>query len=161
MTKEEAIQVLDSFKKQGMKDEEILNTFYRMYQANKINVDNLRAFASILGYEFTDEFEKMSDSEKKVNGVKEVLYFTGGQLVLVHIVNSKEKIFYINKDYTIFGVRVNGGNVKQQYSFGKYKDGQEFIAYIKKKYPKYELRNPNEQDRKEFKELVDSCEKLD
>lgn len=69
MTLEEAKHALDELKAQGETDESILKTLYLMYTHDKMTLDDLRIFTELLGYKFTDEFEAMSDEDKKTKGL--------------------------------------------------------------------------------------------
>lgn len=65
MTFEEAEQILNEFLEQGVSEEELVGAMYMMYSQNKLTLDELRNLISILGYEFSDEFEALPESEKK------------------------------------------------------------------------------------------------
>lgn len=70
MTIEEAKHALEELKRQGNDEETILKILYMMYQDGKMAVDDLRIFTELLGYEFTGEFEAMSDEDKRTKGLK-------------------------------------------------------------------------------------------
>lgn len=72
MTLEEAKHALDELKSQGESDEDILKTLYLMYTHDKMTLEDLRIFTELLGYEFTDEFEAMSEEDKKTKGLTDV-----------------------------------------------------------------------------------------
>lgn len=69
MTIEEAKEALEELKRSGESDEDILKVLYLMYVDGKMNLSDLRGFTELLGYEFTDEFEAMSDEDKKTKGL--------------------------------------------------------------------------------------------
>ncbi len=69
MTKKEAEKFFNDLKSHGMDDEEILAILYKMYQDDKINLNQLEALCGILGYELTEEFKNMSEEDKKTKGV--------------------------------------------------------------------------------------------
>ena len=71
MTKEEATKFFDEQKANGMSEEEILAVLYKMYQDDKIDLDQLEALCAVMGYEFTDEFKNMSEEDKKTKGIEE------------------------------------------------------------------------------------------
>lgn len=73
MTIEEAKKALKQLKAQGETDEEILRGMYFMYADGVLSLDDLRTMTGLLGYEFTDEFEALSENEKKKpkNALKE------------------------------------------------------------------------------------------
>lgn len=70
MTIDEAREALEDLKKEGNSDEDILKILYVMYQDDNITLSDLRAFTELLGYEFTEEFEAMSEEDKKTKGVE-------------------------------------------------------------------------------------------
>ena len=72
MTVEELKQAIKQVKTQGYSDEEILGGFYRMYQNNEISLDELDGIVNLMGYHLTDEFLKMSNEEKKTQGVRRI-----------------------------------------------------------------------------------------
>lgn len=71
MTIEEAKKALEQLKSEGYSEEDIVKTLYLMYANDKMDLDDLRALTELMGYEFTDEFEAMSDEDKKKNGLKQ------------------------------------------------------------------------------------------
>lgn len=68
MTLDEAREALEDLKKEGNSDEDILKILYVMYQDYAITLSDLRAFTELLGYEFTEEFEAMSEEDKRTKG---------------------------------------------------------------------------------------------
>lgn len=70
MTLDELKEVIEGFKKEGYTEEEILQIFYLMYVDNKIPLDDLRIFTEVMGWKFSDEFENMSEEDKKKKGLK-------------------------------------------------------------------------------------------
>lgn len=70
MTLEDAKEALENLRRNGQSDEDILKVLYLMYTDGTIRLEDLRTFTALLGYEFTDEFEAMSDDDKKTNGLK-------------------------------------------------------------------------------------------
>lgn len=71
MTIEEAKKALEQLKSEGYSEEDIVKTLYLMYANDKMDLDDLRALTELMGYEFTEEFEAMSDEDKKKNGLKQ------------------------------------------------------------------------------------------
>lgn len=65
MTLEEAKKALEELKEDYGDEEGVSKALYIMYSKDMISLDDFRAFLNILGYEFTEEFEAMSDDEKK------------------------------------------------------------------------------------------------
>lgn len=72
MTIEEAKKALEQLKSEGYSDEDIVKTLYLMYANDKMDLDDLRALTELMGYEFTEEFEAMSEEDKKKNGLKQM-----------------------------------------------------------------------------------------
>lgn len=70
MTLEELKEVLDGLKDEGYEEKDILGILYLMYSDGKMPLEDLRTMTETLGYEFTDEFEAMSEEDKKKNGLK-------------------------------------------------------------------------------------------
>ena len=71
MTYEEAKKAIDGFKESGRTDEEIVATFYLMFQDDKINVKELGDLVGLVGYELTDEFLNMSPEDQKTKVFEE------------------------------------------------------------------------------------------
>lgn len=65
MTIKEAKRALQQLKDEGETDKQILGGMYLMYQHDELTLDDLRVMVELLGYEFTDEFEALSEEEKK------------------------------------------------------------------------------------------------
>lgn len=65
MTFEEAKKAIDGFKEDGRTDEEIVATFYLMFQDDKLNVKELGDLVGLVGYELTEEFLNMSPEDQK------------------------------------------------------------------------------------------------
>lgn len=70
MTIEEAKKALEELKQEGNSEEDLLKMLYIIYTDGKIRLSDLRTFVGLLGYEFTDEFEAMSEEDKKKHGFK-------------------------------------------------------------------------------------------
>ena len=68
MTIEEAKKAFDEMRAQGADDNAILGTLYRMFQDDKIDVEQLGALVNVLGYELTDEFKQMTPEDQKTKG---------------------------------------------------------------------------------------------
>lgn len=69
MTIEEAKQALEQLKAEGNSEEDILKVLYLMYHDDKIELNDLRIFTELLGWEFTEDFEAMSEEDKKNKGL--------------------------------------------------------------------------------------------
>lgn len=72
MTVEEAKKAFEELRAQGQSDEEILAGMYLMFVDGEMEVDDLEKLAGVLGYEFSDDFKKMSTEEKKAQGYRTV-----------------------------------------------------------------------------------------
>lgn len=70
MTLEELKEVFDGLKDEGYEEKDILGILYLMYADGKMPLEDLRTMTETLGYEFTEEFEAMSEEDKKKNGLK-------------------------------------------------------------------------------------------
>lgn len=73
MTIEEAKKALEQLKKEGYSDEDIVKTLYLMYANDKLRLSDLRTLTELMGYEFTEEFEAMSEEDKKQKDFKELI----------------------------------------------------------------------------------------
>ena len=67
-TVKEMRDAIDDLKNSGESEEDILKVLYLMYTKDEFDLETLRALVDILGYEFTDEFEAMSEKDKKTKG---------------------------------------------------------------------------------------------
>ena len=70
MTIDDAKQALEKLKNAGESEEDILKVLYLMYVDGKMDLSDLRTFTELLGYEFTEDFEKMPEEDKKRNGLE-------------------------------------------------------------------------------------------
>ena len=68
MTLEEAKAAIEDLKAQGETEDDILKVLYLMFTKGECDVETLRALIGTMGYEFTEEFEAMSDDDKKTKG---------------------------------------------------------------------------------------------
>ena len=68
MTYEEAKAAIEDLKAQGETEDDILKVLYAMYTDDKLSLSDLKTFIGIMGYEFTEEFEAMSEEDKKTKG---------------------------------------------------------------------------------------------
>ena len=68
MTLEEAKAAIEDLKAQGETEDDILKVLYLMFTKGEFDVETLRALIGTMGYEFTEEFEAMSDDDKKTKG---------------------------------------------------------------------------------------------
>lgn len=65
MTLEEAKKAIDSFKADGLTDEEIAVVLHDMFADDKLSIDELSELVGLVGYELTEEFRNMSPEEQK------------------------------------------------------------------------------------------------
>ncbi len=75
MTVKEAKMVINSFKKEGFSNEQIIQSFAMMFINNEISIDELTALMHILGYELGKDFlslstEQQKKSLKKIYGIR-------------------------------------------------------------------------------------------
>lgn len=75
MTLEEIKEAIEGFKKQGYSEAEIIGVFYYMYVDDAITLDELRTLTEATGWEFKEEFEKLSEEEKKKYAIKQLGLF--------------------------------------------------------------------------------------
>ena len=68
MTVDEAKQAFEAMRAEGADDNAILGTLYRMFQDDKLDIDQLEALVNVLGYELTDDFKRMSPEDQKTKG---------------------------------------------------------------------------------------------
>lgn len=68
MTIDDVKKAFDEMRAQGADDNAILGTLYRMFQDDKIDVEQLGALVNVLGYELTDEFKQMTPEDQKTKG---------------------------------------------------------------------------------------------
>ena len=72
MTEAQVNQVIETLKNDGKSEEEILGAFYKMFQDDKINFEQLEALTEALGWHITEDFRNMSDEDRKTKGYEEV-----------------------------------------------------------------------------------------
>lgn len=71
MTLEEAKEAIEQFRAEGDSDEDMLKSFYMMYANDDITLDDLRVLTELVGWHFTEEFEAMSEADKKTKGLSQ------------------------------------------------------------------------------------------
>lgn len=69
MTLEEAKSALEELKQDGNSEEDILKILYLMYVDGELELSDFRTFNELMGYKLTDEFEAMSEEDKKTKGL--------------------------------------------------------------------------------------------
>ena len=72
MTPEELKKAVEAMKAEGATEEDMLGTFYKMFQEDKITFEGLEALVEGIGYHITDEFRNMSEEDRKTKGYEEV-----------------------------------------------------------------------------------------
>ena len=68
MTVDEMKEAIDDLKKSGESEEDILKVLYLMYTKDEFDLETLRKLVGYMGYEFSKEFEAMSEEDKKTKG---------------------------------------------------------------------------------------------
>lgn len=71
MTPEEMKKAIEQLKATGASEEEILGGFYKMFQDDKLTIDELEGITNLMGYHFSDEFKAMSPEDQKTKGYEE------------------------------------------------------------------------------------------
>lgn len=71
MTRDEAIEAIETLKEQGETDQDIMSTFYRMFADDKLTLKEFSNLLNLLGYELSEEFLSMSPEEQKTSGWNE------------------------------------------------------------------------------------------
>lgn len=71
MTVEEMKKAIGELKAQGNDEETILGAFYRMFQDDKLTLDELDGIVNLLGYHLTEEFKSMSPEDQKTKGYEQ------------------------------------------------------------------------------------------
>lgn len=71
MTLEEAKEAIAQFRAEGDSDEDMLKSFYMMYANDDITLNDLRVLTELVGWHFTEEFEAMSEADKKTKGLSQ------------------------------------------------------------------------------------------
>lgn len=70
MTDKEAKEMFEEMRGQGYTDDDILGALYLLYQDEELDTESLRKLLEILGYEFSEDFEKMSEEDKHKKGLE-------------------------------------------------------------------------------------------
>ena len=55
MTRDEAIEAIETLKEQGETDQDIMSTFYRMFADDKLTLKEFSNLLNLLGYELSEE----------------------------------------------------------------------------------------------------------
>ena len=71
MTVAEMQKAIDQLKAEGHSEEEILGSFYKMFQNDELTIDELDGITNLMGYHLTDEFKAMSPEDQKTKGYEE------------------------------------------------------------------------------------------
>ena len=70
MTVDEAKKAIEQLKAQGNDENAILGAFYKMFQDDKLTMEQFEAMVNLMGYHLTDEFKAMSPEDQKVKGIE-------------------------------------------------------------------------------------------
>lgn len=71
MTLEEGKKAIEQLKAEGHSEDEILGAFYKMFQNNKLTLEELDGMVNLMGYHLTDDFKAMSPEDQKTKGYEE------------------------------------------------------------------------------------------
>lgn len=71
MTLEEGKKAIEQLKAEGHSEEEILGAFYKMFQNDKLTLEELDGMVNLMGYHLTDDFKAMSPEDQKTKGYEE------------------------------------------------------------------------------------------
>lgn len=72
MTVDEMKQAISQLKADGHNDDEILGAFYKMFQNDKLDLEQFEGVVNLMGYHLTDDFKAMSPEDQKTKGYEEV-----------------------------------------------------------------------------------------
>lgn len=72
MTPEELNKAIEQLKAEGYSEQDILGSFYKMFQNDELTLDELDGVVNAMGYHLTDEFKNMSPEDQKTKGFEEV-----------------------------------------------------------------------------------------
>lgn len=70
MTVDEAKKAIEQLKAEGNDENAILGAFYKMFQDDKLTMEQFEAMVNLMGYHLTDEFKAMSPEDQKVKGIE-------------------------------------------------------------------------------------------
>ena len=153
MTEAEVKQVIETLKSQGCDEEEILGSFYKMFQDDKINFDQLEALTEALGWHITDEFRNMSDEDKKTKGYEEV------EVEDETLTEVDEEISEEEKNLRVFVEFMQDKPYFMTNNEWYYFDEEEFKYMLTDKAPKEALLS-YEEFYKEFEEFNEVCKRI-
>lgn len=71
MTLEEGKKAIEQLKAEGHSEDEILGAFYKMFQNDKLTLEELDGMVNLMGYHLTDDFKAMSPEDQKTKGYEE------------------------------------------------------------------------------------------
>ena len=71
MTLEEGKKAIEQLKAEGHSEKEILGAFYKMFQNDKLTLEELDGMVNLMGYHLTDDFKAMSPEDQKTKGYEE------------------------------------------------------------------------------------------
>lgn len=72
MTVDEGKKAIEQLKAEGHSDDEILGAFYKMFQDDKLNLEQLEGMVNLMGYHLKDEFKAMNPEDQKTKGYETV-----------------------------------------------------------------------------------------
>lgn len=71
MTVAEMQKAIEQLKAEGHSEEDILGSFYKMFQNDELSIEELDGITNLMGYHLTDEFAAMSPEDQKTKGYEE------------------------------------------------------------------------------------------
>lgn len=71
MTVKEVEGAIAQLKAQGLSEQDILGCFYKLFQEDHIDVEELGALCAVLGYELSPDFLAMGEEDQKAKGYEE------------------------------------------------------------------------------------------
>ena len=102
MTRKETMEAIEELKKQGYTEDDMLLTFYAMFQEDKITLEQLGSLVELIGYELSEEFLNMSEKDQKTKGYENIEDYNDVELdelakkLYKHSKVDKAKAIYIN-----------------------------------------------------------------
>lgn len=73
MTRKEMERAIEEFRSQGDSDEDIIEVFKMMYLDNQIDLREFKGLIDIMGYELTDDYDKISKEEFRKLELEEII----------------------------------------------------------------------------------------
>ena len=142
MSIDEFEKAIEALKKEGLSDRQIVNSFYKMYQNDKITFEQLETFLDILGLCLSDEFINLSEKERKEYDFE----FKGKTGILIEKLIEKKNEENLNKIqikeeiFSFFIANyINDSELIEILEYFKYKLPDDFINWPTPKKKRYYL----------------------